>query len=386
MVKLFGVNYGDWAADSAVELTYDKSTGEYTYTETTPANLAGEFKLSIDGNIHYSTAAYRNAALSTTSDFQELSDVSNMVLTGCEGFVSATLTVKKSGDKWMLKIVGDNGVETHNVQLRGASYSWYDDAPAFTYDAENDQYIYEEATTNKLAQGFKVTVDGSWYRADVALPTTDFTALYAGDNMTLSGAADYSKITLTVKKIDGAWNIKVAGEKGETPVETVVKIKGEFNGWKLTELEGADGIYTITVTENLAQLADGFGFEIDGVYYAGDIELELDGDAVVMTANPDHKNVKLANEGKYDIILTVAKVGSNWTVQAAKGNPSAVEAINAENVSVLAGNGEIVVDGAQSVAVYTAAGALVSTDARTRVAAGLYIVRADNVVKKVLVK
>lgn len=30
--------------------------------------------------------------------------------------------------------------------------------------------------------------------------------------------------------------------------------------------------------------------------------------------------------------------------------------------------------------------ALVGTDARTRVAAGLYIVRADNVVKKVIVK
>lgn len=53
---------------------------------------------------------------------------------------------------------------------------------------------------------------------------------------------------------------------------------------------------------------------------------------------------------------------------------------------IAAANGEIVVDGAQSVAVYTASGALVSTDARTRVAAGLYIVRADNVVKKVIVK
>ena len=63
-----------------------------------------------------------------------------------------------------------------------------------------------------------------------------------------------------------------------------------------------------------------------------------------------------------------------------------VAGVDAAGVAVNAANGEIVVDGAQSVAVYTAAGALVSTDARTRVAAGLYIVRADNVVKKVIVK
>ena len=59
-----------------------------------------------------------------------------------------------------------------------------------------------------------------------------------------------------------------------------------------------------------------------------------------------------------------------------------VAGVDAAGVAVNAANGEIVVEGAQSVAVC----ALVSTDARTRVAAGLYIVRADNVVKKVIVK
>ena len=103
--------------------------------------------------------------------------------------------------------------------------------------------------------------------------------------------------------------------------------------------------------------------------------------------NPNGNNLTLFAEGDVaSVILTVAKVGDNWTVKAATGKTSSVAGLDAAGVVIAAANGEIVVDGAQSVAVYTTAGALVSTDARTRVAAGLYIVRADNVVKKVIVK
>ena len=72
-----------------------------------------------------------------------------------------------------------------------------------------------------------------------------------------------------------------------------------------------------------------------------------------------------------------------FTLVATEGG---VADLDAAGVAIAAANGEIVVDGAQSVTVYTTSGALVSTDACTRVAAGLYIVRADNVVKKVIVK
>ena len=64
---------------------------------------------------------------------------------------------------------------------------------------------------------------------------------------------------------------------------------------------------------------------------------------------------------------------------------SGVDTIEA-SATIAANAGEIVVNGANSVAVYTVGGALISTDARTQVARGLYIVRADNQVKKVVVK
>ena len=283
-------------------------------------------------------------------------------------------------------------VETYTVQLRGASYSWADDAnsPAFAYNAETKEYVYEETETAKLADDFKVTVNNTYYKAEEfvgkALDNSlDFVAM--NDNygdMKITDAADYDKITLTVKNDNGTWKLKVVGEKPDK-----VQIAGKFNSWNGVDMvSNPNGTYTYEVEENMAELSKGFGIVINGVFYAGNTVLDLDGDAVVLTGNPGHGNdLTLIAEGDVaSVILTVAKDGDNWTVKAATGKTSSVADVDVAGVVIAAANGEIVVDGAQSVAVYTTAGALVGTDARTRVAAGLYIVRADNVVKKVIVK
>ena len=285
-------------------------------------------------------------------------------------------------------------VETYTVQLRGAKYSWGTDAPAFTYNKETGEYVYEETETAKLAGDFKITIvdTNTWLHNDEFKGTLNnewgFKDLYSGgssaNNMKITDAADYDKITLTVKKEGETWKLKIVGEKTDK-----VQITGEFNGWSQVDMvSNPNGTYTYEVEENMVALSEGFCIVINGVHYAGKIALDLDGDAVVLTGNPGHGNdLTLIAEGDVaSVILTVAKDGDNWTVKAATGKTSSVADVDAAGVVIAAANGEIVVDGAQSVAVYTTAGALVSTDARTRVAAGLYIVRADNVVKKVIVK
>ena len=285
-------------------------------------------------------------------------------------------------------------VETYTVQLRGAKYSWGTDAPAFTYNKETGEYVYEETETAKLAGDFKITIvdTNTWLHNDEFKGTLNnewgFKDLYSGgssaNNMKITDAADYDKITLTVKKEGETWKLKIVGEKTDK-----VQITGEFNGWSQVDMvSNPNGTYTYEVEENMVALSEGFCIVINGVHYAGKIALDLDGDAVDLQGNPGHGNdLTLIAEGDVaSVILTVAKVGDKWTVKAATGKTSSVAGIDAAGVAIAAANGEIVVDGAQSVAVYTAAGALVSTDARTRVAAGLYIVRADNVVKKVIVK
>ena len=284
-------------------------------------------------------------------------------------------------------------VETYTVKLAGNAYGTNWDAPVtFAYNAETKEYVYEETETAKLADYFKIDIPETkkWFKRDdlvdknLSEASSDFVAM--NDNygdMKITDAADYDKITLTVKNDNGTWKLKVVGEKPDK-----VQIKGVFNGWTVADMvSNPNGTYTYEVEENMAALSKGFGFMINGVYYSGNTVLDLDGDAVVLTGEPGGNNLSLIAKGDVaSVILTVAKDGDNWTVKAARGKTSSVAGVDAAGVVIAAANGEIVVDGAQSVAVYTAAGALVSTDARTRVAAGLYIVRADNVVKKVIVK
>ena len=282
-------------------------------------------------------------------------------------------------------------VETYTVQLRGNAYGTWNAPVTFAYNAETKEYVYEETETAKLADEFKINIveTNAWLSngafVNAALNNElGFQNLYDGKNMKITDAADYDKITLTVKNDNGTWKLKIVGEKPDK-----VQIRGVFNGWKVADMvSNPNGTYTYEVEENMAELSKGFGIVINGVFYAGNTVLDLDGDAVVLTGNPGHgKDLTLIAEGDVaSVILTVAKDGDNWTVKAATGKTSSVAGLDAAGVVIAAANGEIVVDGAQSVAVYTTAGALVSTDARTRVAAGLYIVRADNVVKKVIVK
>lgn len=285
-------------------------------------------------------------------------------------------------------------VETYTVQLRGAKYSWGTDAPAFTYNKETGEYVYEETETAKLAGDFKITIvdTNTWLHNDEFKGTLNnewgFKDLYSGgssaNNMKITDAADYDKITLTVKKEGETWKLKIVGEKTDK-----VQITGVFNGWSQVDMvSNPNGTYTYEVEGNMVALSEGFCIVINGVHYAGKIALDLDGDAVDLQGNPGYGNdLTLIAEGDVaSVILTVAKVGDKWTVKAATGKTSSVAGVDAAGVVIAAANGEIVVEGAQSVAVYTTSGALVSTDVRTRVAAGLYIVRADNVVKKVIVK
>ena len=320
---------------------------------------------------------------------------------GMTGDCTFVLNNEWDGENWSYtKTEGAPGavtpepVETYTVQLRGAKYSWGTDAPAFTYNKETGEYVYEETETAKLAGDFKITIvdTNTWLHNDEFKGTLNnewgFKDLYSGgssaNNMKITDAADYDKITLTVKKEGETWKLKIVGEKTDK-----VQITGEFNGWSQVDMvSNPNGTYTYEVEENMAALSEGFCIVVNGVHYAGKIALDLDGDAVDLQGNPGPGNdLTLIAEGDVaSVILTVAKDGDNWTVKAATGKTSSVAGVDAAGVVIAAANGEIVVEGAQNVAVYTAAGALVNTDARTRVAAGLYIVRADNVVKKVIVK
>ena len=367
-----------WPGDKLTEKETIEGADYFVYT----VNTEGSYNILFNNN--------QSSGTKQTKDIK-----------GITGDCTFVLNNEWDGENWSYtKTEGAPGavtpepVETYTVQLRGAKYSWGTDAPAFTYNKETGEYVYEETETAKLAGDFKITIvdTNTWLHNDEFKGTLNnewgFKDLYSGgssaNNMKITDAADYDKITLTVKKEGETWKLKIVGEKTDK-----VQITGEFNGWSQVDMvSNPNGTYTYEVEENMVALSEGFCIVINGVHYAGKIALDLDGDAVDLQGNPGHGNdLTLIAEGDVaSVILTVAKVGDKWTVKAATGKTSSVAGVDAAGVAIAAANGEIVVEGAQSVAVYTTSGALVSTDVRTRVAAGLYIVRADNVVKKVIVK
>ena len=368
----------EWPGDKLTEKETIEGADYFVYT----VNTDGSYNILFNNN--------QSSGTKQTKDIK-----------GMTGDCTFVLNNEWDGENWSYTktegapgVVTPEPVETYTVQLRGAKYSWGTDAPAFTYNKETGEYVYEETETAKLAGDFKITIvdTNTWLHNDEFKGTLNnewgFKDLYSGgssaNNMKITDAADYDKITLTVKKEGETWKLKIVGEKTDK-----VQITGEFNGWSQVDMvSNPNGTYTYEVEENMAALSEGFCIVVNGVHYAGKIALDLDGDAVDLQGNPGRGNdLTLIAEGDVaSVILTVAKDGDNWTVKAVTGKTSSVAGVDAAGVVIAAANGEIVVDGAQSVAVYTAAGALVSTDARTRVAAGLYIVRADNVVKKVIVK
>ena len=366
-----------WPGDKLTEKETIEGADYFVYT----VNTEGSYNLIFNNN------EKENANTNRTAD-----------ILGLAGDYTFVLNNEWDGENWSYtKTEGAPGaetpesVETYTVQLRGNAYGTWNAPVTFAYNAETKEYVYEETETAKLADEFKINIveTNAWLSNNAFVNATlnnelGFQNLYDGKNMKITDAADYDKITLTVKNDNGTWKLKVVGEKPDK-----VQITGKFNSWKVADMvSNPNGTYTYEVEENMAALSEGFGIVINGVHYAGKIALDLDGDAVVLTGKPGLGNdLTLIAEGDVaSVILTVAKDGDNWTVKAATGKTSSVADVDAAGVVIAAANGEIVVDGAQSVAVYTTAGALVSTDARTRVAAGLYIVRADNVVKKVIVK
>ena len=360
-----------WPGDKLTEKETIGTADYFVYT----VNTEGSY------NIIFNNNEKENANTNRTTEIKGLTGDCTFVLNADWNF---TKTEGAPGAET------PESVETYTVQLRGNAYGTWNAPVTFAYNAETKEYVYEETETAKLADDFKVTVNNTYYKAEEFVEkaldnSLDFVAM--NDNygdMKITDAADYDKITLTVKNDNGTWKLKVVGEKPDK-----VQIAGKFNSWNGVDMvSNPNGTYTYEVEENMNALSEGFGIVINGVFYAGNTVLDLDGDAVVLTGNPGPGNdLTLIAEGDVaSVILTVAKDGDNWTVKAATGKTSSVAGLDAAGVAIAAANGEIVVDGAQSVAVYTAAGALVSTDARTRVAAGLYIVRADNVVKKVIVK
>ncbi|MGM9829014.1 MAG: hypothetical protein ACI30C_03140 [Muribaculaceae bacterium] len=170
---------------------------------------------------------------------------------------------------------------------------------------------------------------------------------------------------------------------------------GTFNGWTfdnyatLKPVEGKEGVYegtaTFTAEENwfgisgaIAADWDTFNNKRFGPASDGD-EVTLDAPALLISSTAAYK-IK-GSDKPYS--FTVDIPAQTLLVSLSSG----VEGAEVPVATVVAGNGRISVMGeVENVAIYTLGGVLVSTQKEAQVASGAYIVVADGVATKVLVK
>ena len=283
------------------------------------------------------------------------------------------------------------------IFVRGGLNNWGAE-PAWEFQTTEKEGVYTLADKELFGQ-FKVA-DANWSDAcnyggiSGAVPQLgmSYSLVPGGASANIDlGDATYTCKTITLT-IDGEGNasLLLEGTEGEAGEVTEVYVMGNNNGWDFTDPSGKlsatetagefSGVITFPAAEESElsywRIFEGLGGKGTWGFAEETTVSTLEGtftkglEKCCTTAPGTYKVTFNINTGAFKLVATEGSVAG----------------VDAAGVVIAAANGEIVVDGAQSVAVYTAAGALVSTDARTRVAAGLYIVRADNVVKKVIVK
>lgn len=401
-VYLKGAEYNGWK--DGPKLEYNPEDKTYVYTETTTANLASKFKILIDGGWyryeHYES--WKLADNDNNRTYEEIKVLNNdMTITDAADFSSITIKVKKDGDVWKMQVEGtptggggSEGEKDHTVTMKGAAWSWNKDKFTFTKQGDGT-YAYTFTGNDKagLAQEFAFTIDGKdySYRTDLEVNTDEAYTMatgQSGNNYKIPTAAGYTDITLTVAFSNGTPSLTVTGTKDETPNPATVTIVGAMTDWEknvYTIKHMGNGIYEgklDTRTTNgqwrIYEKWDGnwdngtsWGFDSnqDGDMTSGTFTVGKKGNANTMT--------------KKLWWLTFDINSGAWSLEE---QTSGIESIDNEGVKIVAGKGTITVSGATNVEVYTAGGALVSREAESHVAAGLYIVRTDNKVAKVIVR
>lgn len=390
-----GLSYNNWTNNNFTK----KADGSFTYVVESPAGLANDWGVDITENgstwtwYRLPDENYPKVGTDVTLVAESTPNSKQIKITDAANYGTVTLTLKKVEGNWVLSTSGT--AKTHTVTMKGAAWgNW--ESNKFTFTKQDDgtyAYTFTGNDVAGLAQEFAFTIDNKDYsnRTDLEVNTEEAYTMATGQyekNYKIPTAADYSNITLTVAFSDGTPSLKVTGTEIVVTYPDKVTIVGAMTDWAAktyTIPHKGNGIYegnldtrTTSGQWRIYEEWDGnlesensWGYDVDqeGDMLSGTFTKGMTG-----SANTTTKKLWL---------LTFNINTGEWSLEEDK---SGVESIDNEGVKIVAGKGAITVSGATNVEVYTAGGALVSREAESHVAAGLYIVRTDNKVAKVIVR
>lgn len=391
-----GKSYNNWTNNNFTK----KADGSFTYVVESPAGLADEWGVDITENNGSTWTWYRlpddkypKVGTDATLVAESTPNSKQIKITDADKYVTVTLTLKKVEGNWVLSTSGTAKEETHTVTMKGDAWNWKD---KFTFTKQGDgTYAHTFTGDDKagLAQEFAFTIDGKdyCYRTDLEV-NTNVAYTMATDqfknNYKIPKAADYSDITLTVAFSNGTPSLKVTGTEVVVTYPKTVTIVGDMTNWAAkayTIPHKGNGIYEgnldTRTTSGQWRIYEEWDGNLESKNSWG-YDVDQEGDMLSGTFTKGMTGSTNTTTKKLWLLTFNINTGE-WSLEEDK---SGIESIDNEGVKIVAGKGTITVSGATNVEVYTAGGALVSREAESHVAAGLYIVRTDNKVAKVIVR
>ena len=385
--------FNEWAIETAPDMTWQLD-GSY---KIELGYFYGEFKIvqghAWDGAIEYCSNGVQ-VNLGEEYELVQANGGGNLSLSGSGYCDDCVITVRKDGESVVMTVTGTQD----DPYIIVGDYNGWKLETAASFREQQDGTLKTDAIEEFKGE-FKIVKGRQNWNTQFSSNGSTFAmgepyTLAAGDNGNVKFASTdevYNDVTF-VLDMSGEAPI-LTGTAGSTvEVEATYQLMGDCTSWDFayapTFTKVGEGIYeyqadsfygTFKITKNGAWAgslcSNGNAVVVGETYYPNNDNqpnnMLIDG---ISEAEP-LLNVKFTlNVTKADA-PTLLVTGTTGAEKVAK-----------DAVKVAVNGGVISVAGAENVAIYNAAGALVSTSAQANVPAGLYIVKAGKNVQKVIVK
>lgn len=381
--------FNNWNVEEAPEFVKQE---DGTYVVQVDVLKAGGFKI-VEGHTWGDPEfASSGAPVVIGEEYQLVNGGGNLVVgNGILNYTDCKLTLREDGDNLLLTLEATPGTCTvTSWSLVGEWNGWIvDDSNAVMTKVSETQYTIE---FNEFSGQFGIFETGNW---NTGFKSKDNVGVIIGEEYILG--QDGNILIEDGKKI---YNCKITFNiysdkctilvEGELDANDQYYLTGFFNGWdpSATAFTAVgEGVYELM----LDSFSGEFKITKNGTW-AG--SLSTNGALVVVgeTYYPSTTDVNnMSIEGVTDedpltnckFTLNVAEPGKPTLLVT---GTTGAEKVAKDGVKVMVSTGVISVAGAEGVAIYNAAGALISTSAKANVPAGLYIVKAGKTVQKVVVR
>ena len=382
--------FNEWAIGTAPDMTWQLD-GSY---KIELGDFFGDFKI-VQGHAWGEAIEYcSNGAQVNVGEEYVLANVGgNLSLSGSGYCEDCVITVRKDGESVVMTVTGTPVDEPYIIV---GDYNGWKLETAASFREQQDGTLKTDAI-EEFKGAFKIVKGRQNWNTQFGTNGSTFAMgepyalVQNANNVTFASTDEVYNDVAFVLDMSGDAPI-LTGTAGSTvEVEATYQLMGDCTSWEFADAptftKVGEGIYEYQADSFYGR----FKIAKNGVWLGS---LGTNGNAVVVgetyyPSNNDGPDMLIDGISEAEPLLNV-----KFTLNVTKADAptllvtgtTGAEKVAKDAVKVAVNGGVISVAGAENVAIYNAAGALVSTSAQANVPAGLYIVKAGKNVQKVIVK